>query len=560
MKTKLRFSIFILVIVLMSACQKADIDLDNLSQEVSLNPSLVVPLGSSRITIGDFLVNEGGGDNFFTDGNEVFYSSTDSMEWKFGNIDLLKNSQSLLTNFPLGSNSSPLPANTSLPTIYTTDSLKFGLNTFPQNERVDSILVERAVLSLIINKTGADFSPENITITLTLPNKQVRFLNPTASTIITKHPTAFGQVMEVVLENFMIVMPNLGSSLPIGIKIDAKSGNTPIYLGSSSHFQTQIIFQELKYAVAYGRFMPKELTDIRLEYNLELFKNKRLGNFYYLFENPQIFITAAINFGAHLFFHIKEIKTYSSLNSDIPAVYAVFKGTEAPTELFIEKPLRPGETVVKNFRTLDKNWGGMDKVLLNSNLTDRIAFNLSLGLDSLLTKNDPYSDFITPDASIKFKIQKKFPLQLKQGSFYAHVDTLKNLSSAIESALDQCDKNGIASAALVLNVINGLPLNVKLKLQMIDSAGVEIQTTLQKEFVIEAAKINAAGVVQMESLTKKLIAISISKEQMSSARRISKIICSERVDGQNAQSKIYVLDSNSFELRLGVFVQANIKK
>ena len=559
MKNTYKYSFLLLVLFLFQGCINADIDLDNISQEISVNPSLVVPLGGVRITMGYFLANEATGTSFFTDGNEVYYSATDSMEWKFGNIDLLKNIRPLITNYAISSHPIILPANTTLPTITTTDSLKFGLNTFPQNERVDSILVQRTVLSVIINKTGVDFSPNNVRIKLIFPKNQVRFLNPNQSNVYELRPTAFGQAMELSLENLMIKLPNLGSSLPIGIEIDATSGNAPISIAGNSYFQTLINFQSMQYAVAYGRFMPRELMNINLEYPLQLFENKRFGDFNYLFENPQVYITSTINFGAHLRFNYNQIKSFSSTNPSLPPIYAVFDGTDSPHEVFEEKPRFPGQTVVKNFRTLDNKWGHIDQLLLSSNQTDRLHFNLSLGLDSVLTKNDPTPDFITPDASLKLRIQKKLPLHLKAGSYYEHKDSINNVSSTIGAALDEAEKYRVNTAALVLNVTNGLPLNVKLKLQYIDSMGIEIKSDLKNEFVIASGKVNDDGIVQPESVTKKMIVISISKDQIPIARRIKKIMSTERIDGENASSKIYILDNNSFELRLGVFVNVHVK-
>jgi len=76
---------------LLSSCE-VGIDLNNISHEIALQPSVVVPIGSASISLGQFLFhNTNNPDIDFSDSTELSYIQYDSTEISFSNLNLPTN-------------------------------------------------------------------------------------------------------------------------------------------------------------------------------------------------------------------------------------------------------------------------------------------------------------------------------------------------------------------------------------------------------------------------------------------------------------------------------------
>jgi hypothetical protein len=366
---------------------------------------------------------------------------------------------------------------------------------------------------------------------------------------------AFGQPIPMILKNFMVNTSVNTSGIPIEITIELKAGVLPITMTANSFISYKINFNELNYLVAYGDFQPKvDVSSIvRRNINLKnIFPNGSLK-----FINPQIDITAESNIGSYLYFNIDYIKAYAS-NKQSNAVYAWFDNNKSTT-VQINKPKGPGLTETTKMRTLDQTWGKTNQLFDNTEMPDTLEFKFSASVNQDLTKSDKTPNFITPNSKIKVKIVTTIPFYLNQGSYYEFKDTIQNVLTVVANTLDKYPQSSFDIVTLVLDIKNGLPVNTQLNIKFLDSSGSEVLTSFEKVYSIEAGTVDDAGLVQPGQESNKLLKIKISNDQLTELRKAEKIVFTVRVDGESIISKIHFTATNSFNVKVGLFVNGKIR-
>lgn len=462
---------FLTVSFLCTSCE-ADINLQKISDEVVLHPNLIIPLGSANISLDQILISNYGVGNITTDGSEINYTRLDSTEFKFHEINLLAKAQSITTNFSLSSlGFSIIPSQTKLPLFETTEYLNLGVNQNLTNEKIDSVLIDSAILSIIVNQTDINIPIENVGLNLVLPDSQIKMLSNGTTNIISCHPLAYGLLVQVELKNFMFYTVDNSSGFPIKIEIISQTGAIPVLITNSSNFQVYLNFDKMSYKVAYGYFEPDDVATKILSTPLDL--NKNLPSGLLKFTNPQIIISAISNIGTYLIFQIDYVKALVSNNPTIEPVYAWFAGhtTKSTTEVLESKPAKPGFSVTKVMRTFDKDWGETNQLFKSVYKPDILEYKFSTNVNKSLIKNDPTANFMTPDAAIKVYMKTIIPFQFDFGSYFDYNFSISNEFKTLASELDKYPNESIDSAALVLNIVNGFPVNTQLKIKFIGIGG-----------------------------------------------------------------------------------------
>lgn len=549
-----RFIVGILVFIsiIFSSCE-ANIDLNNVSKQISIHPDLVVPIGGANVNLGQVLANYISDSTFSVGGKEINYQVFDTIAYSLRNVNLLKNVGELdQTIIPSPFNSVLLPPSTSFPTVFSTGNFDLGLNSNPGLERIDSVRVASASFGIQVNVTPdlANIKPSDIKLTLTFPNRQIRNLNGTPASI-TFTPVNYGQTGTVVLSNFLIDMSGLKSGIPIQASLDLKTNSLAQPLDPNSKITYKISINQLTYTVAFG-FFGRELTTTQIN-SQKIDFNKLLPNSLLKFTNPQVDITANTNLGANIQFQIDYIKAYLTTDNTFNPVYALFNGSKTTNIVFDSKPVIPGVWVSKKLPTFDKNWGGTDKLFDNTVTPDMLEYKFSTSVDSLTKSNSP--DFITPDASMKVYTKITIPLQLNSGSYYELKDTINNSLESIATSFNTL--SNVDSTYLILNITNRFPIKTTFSFAFTDLLGNELKTNFEKSYIINAGKVDADGSVLPNQETQTLT-ISLAKEQISTLRQAKKIVFSVRIDGENVNSKIHFSTSNTFDLKAGLFVMGGL--
>ncbi|HOJ66543.1 MAG TPA: hypothetical protein PLZ54_06150, partial [Paludibacteraceae bacterium] len=161
----------------------------------------------------------------------------------------------------------------------------------------------------------------------------------------------------------------------------------------------------------------------------------------------------------------------------------------------------------------------------------------------------------TPDGNIKVLYKIQIPLYLKPGSYYEFKDTIPDAGEDINSALEDVDVN---SGSIFLTVTNGLPVKGKLTLVLKDSLGRDISTTFKKEYDIDAPQVDAEGFVVESSITPQKIEIALNNDQLNDFKRSKDIVYKFRIDSKDANSFIHFRKSDTFKVKLGLFVNGKV--
>ena len=228
-------------VLLFVSCE-ADIDMSEISNEITLHPNLIIPIGGANITLGDILSHyDTQGKVGYGMNNEVDFIKFDSTEFKFNSLNFTQNAteldNTLYFQTPLEVDFNP---NTALPTITTDSYFNLGLNS--GNDRIDSIVVNSATFSFQLNPSSdlTALNPSNVLFSILFPTGKVRKLNG-SSTTISSRPTTFGTWTDVTLTNFVFNTTGNQPGIPIQLKIDANTGSNTIDIESNSSFSSKLI-------------------------------------------------------------------------------------------------------------------------------------------------------------------------------------------------------------------------------------------------------------------------------------------------------------------------------
>jgi hypothetical protein len=540
-------AIFLSVLILPSCMN--DVDLTNISNKVQWNGSLAVPVGEATLTLEDLLAQLDSQNILITEGQEILYQDSDSIDFRFRDVDLAKYSQSLEKSFNVSPVDITIPANTPFPSLISEENINLGLNS-TSDERVDSAVIYSANLSVKVNVENINnINPNNLKLTLEFPTDKVHKKNGSPIKIEFT-PGTFNHPEIVTISDFVINTSGNASGIPLTLKLDITTGSSPVTVGPSSVVDVELKFTSFNYKVAYGYFTPAVIATKILTQDLDLPSFTDDGLF--LFANPKAFLTVKSNIGAYLKFNVDYVKAYPKSNSS-QVVYASFNGSPSTSESLDNKPAVPGLWVTKRLRTLDKDYGATDLLFSNENKPDVLEYKYSVDIDR--SKNDRTPDFITPDGAIKVYYKIQIPLYLKPGSYYEFKDTIPDAGEDINSALEDVEVN---SGSIFLTVSNGLPVKGKLTLVLKDSLGRDISTTFTKEYDIDAPQVDSEGYVVESGITPQKIEIALNNDQLNDFKRSKDIVYKFRIDSKDANSFIHFKKSDTFKVKLGLFVNGKV--
>ena len=558
-RSGLKYFIIISIPLLLNSCE-ANIDIHNISGETSIQPAVILPIGSANIGIGEFLINNKVNGIITDEDNEIYFQDIDTAEFKFRDLKLNDNQIGLVKSMYLWPGTVFVTKPYSeLSTNSEKGFMNLGLNSNTNEERVDSIVVSSAILNfqVDVSPTLKNIKPSNLEITLVFPNKAIRKLDGTTSNI-TFSPTIFGRPTLLQMSDFVLNTQDNATGIPVEIRIVLKTETIPLILDESSMITYSMNFNEMNYQVAYGFFEPDFLASQIVQQFLDTTTNGL--NSKLKFQNPKIEIAVVSNIGSYLNFKVDYIKAYVKSDPDIEPIYAWFdQHTSNSTVINMDvKPNRPGDEVTKVMPSIDENWGETNALFENEFMPNVIEYKFSLSVNKELTLNDPTPQFITPDAMIKAYMKTTIPLHFNKGSYYIFEGKFDNVFDDLSIALDRISKKSINSVALILDVKNGLPVKSQFVFEILDSIGNVVPTDFVKVYDIKSAAVDQDGIVLPGNKTNQIISISVTKEQLEILRKASSIAYKIVIDGEQVDSKIHFTKSDTFDLKVGLLVNGKI--
>ena len=544
-------AILLLLSLFFVSCM-SDIELSNISGEISIDPSLIMPLGNVTVNLGDIIAANDSDKILSTDLAEITYQRSDSMIFSYPKIDIAGNIPTVTKSIVLLPSSPfypvPIPANTTLPSVTINQNFDLGINGAGAKERIDSIKVSKAVLSVRVSTNVANLDPSKLKVTVTFGNGKLRKLDGTPSVLIVQ-PTGFDAPEQSTIQDFIIDVSGGISSIPLKIDLEAQTGSSPILLNQNSKLDIEFSFNKLDWQVLYGQFDMSSLATSVQEIPVGLNTNMLNGAF--KFSNPQINISAISNVGMKMGFKLDYFKSRSNVSS----VYAHFNGKETLTQDFATRPLIPGQTVNVNFKTFDRIWGETDKL-----------FEIMPTLFEF--KATPFSDvadqtpsYLTPDGQIKVYLKTTIPMQFNAGSFYQYADTINNIFDPSSKILGDDVLNKVEKATFVFTILNNLPVKSILAFRFLDAEGTEVKMSdsFNKKYEIAAGKVSMKGKI-IPGTEPQQLTISVTRDELLQIKKANNLEFQVRVEGADVDSKIFFSTSNSLNLKLGLLVKTRLDR
>ncbi len=537
-----------------SSCN--EIDLTNISKDVAIDESLLIPGGESTITIQDILTKTGTND-VKIEGNEVNFVSEKDLDYSFRKIDLLKYSaEKTIAVKPWSAypGSIFIPSGTSIPTSTITDSVSLGINNATRNpgERIESTEITSATIGLRVDLTNDiknSIKNSDISITIHFPNNTVTNFDGSAYQDIVIVPNPYGTVKNIVLNNFVMHTPGGASGIPVEIRVSAKT-SSPTTASNYSAFNCTLSFNQIAFKTVWGHFAPDANAKDSLRIDLDL--PASLSKFDLRFYNPAANITVTSTVGAKLLFNVDYVKAFDKDNKEIAkARFATGANTYSDSHTFlIAKPANINESGITPI-ILDKDNGSTDRLFISGNIPDALEYKFSSGVEA-----DTKLDFILPDSKIAAHVNVKIPMILNPGSSIELLDTIKNVGRNLKSSMKDVNADSV-SASLILEVTNHFPLPAKLQIENpVDSLGKEVLKDFQRVYDIEIPALNEDGTVKEEKLTSFII--ELKKGQYEEIRRMSDLYFKVKLGDAGSTNKAHILKDDYIKIKVSGYAKGTI--
>jgi len=532
----------------------SDVDLSKVSGDILIDESLVVPVGQANTNMKELLNKLDLKNLVTTDPNEIYFESLDSTSYSFRDVNLVANSTpKSLSIQPLLSGSTILAAYTAFPNPVST-FFELGVNSDVTNERLDSVTVNSANISVKITPSNILVAPANLKVTLVFQNNKVRISDgtPTGTNKVVINPSQFGTAFNVPVSNFAMITSGSATTIPVQILFETK--NSPVTVTSTSRINVELKFVSLNFDVAYGNFQPSLIASEVQKVPLDV--ATYLPDAYLKFVNPKAVVDVQSNIGTKIRFRVDYIKAYVKADPT-KEVKASFNGSDSYIYDLL-KPAKPGNVVTTQL-VFDKDNGATNQLFESPYKPDMLEYKFSTLVTPGTNSTDSLNPLFFPSyGKIKAKIKVQIPLYLNSGSNIKFQDTLFVTGGTIGSNIDN---TAIDTCTLVFKVRNGLPVKATLSLFYLDANGVKINTTFDDTiYTINAPYINTDGTVKATSIADQTIKVGVNKTQFEDLKKAQRVVYTITGERKDVSSTIHFTKNDSFNVKLGVFVKMNTVK
>lgn len=543
-------------IFLIGSVSCTEIDLTNISKDIKLQESLVLPLVQDSITVGQFLNKLKVKDGLIGYNADTIYFQAEAKKvFKFADVNVLKNSVSKVLNLSLTAGTVAANQGISAPGGLS-QQINMGFDPLSVTSRVDSIKTNALSLAVkvsvtdIKNQSGNPISPSDLKIRLKFPKmyNQTNYLPIQTDFNVTQ----FGTDAAVVLNNLMIQTAGM-SSLPFDMQFFA--GSNPITLGSNAKINVEIKTTQIDNTnlVVYGIFEPSTLESTILKIPQEDLKDLPDGM---RFVNPQAFVHFESNFGTFLRLKLESLRAYNKTTEqkgqfkDKSGVYR-----DTTSVLLKKRAESPGDFVPIDLPVLNNVYGQTDLLFDTSSKFDSLEYKFSLKIDNESNKLvDQHLKplFAIPGSKLDATIRFQIPFYLKPNSNFDYSDTL-----SIDSLFDKIKK-----ASLLIRITNGLPTNVTYSMKFLDDKKSEIlvPTVNSKTYEIKSANSDATTGLYVSG-TSSDFSIDFAESDVAKLTNAKSMVFNLKFTGQPITSTtskaIQITKKNYFKIKVGASLKSS---
>lgn len=518
-----------------SSCN--DIDLSNISNDVLLDESLILPIGQGNVSVKDLLTKFVSKSNIVTDKDTINYVDNYVYEYLFKDVDPIASAvprNISITGFATGT----VPANSPVPTTVGNQLIDMGLDPASTKKRVDSTYVTSTSIGITVStsnitvaSSGSSILPSDLKVSLEFPTI---YNQSDRSKVIKNIPYSFTGPYNLVLNN-VIVDTHGQQGVPVLVKLT--SGSRAINFNSSSEIKVAIKFNTVSFTVCYGLFQPASIQTTSITVPLDMLQSLPIGM---QFANPKAIINIKSNIGSWLDYKIEYVYAYNK-NNPTEGPYALFNDSKSTTEVIKPTPLPiPGAFWSWPLRALDKNYGTTNKLFETNDKLDNLEYKFSLTTNSA----SPVPSYVVPGMKMTANVKIQIPLYLEKGSTYNYTDTIEYENKEI-SYVDQ----GI----LVLKVTNGLPAQAKFTMKLLDANKQIVNSTLNDSiYTIKSASVGDDGIATTSTVTN--FNINLTSAQLTDIKNAKAVSFTVFLSGQEGK-EIQFTTKDLITAKLGIFAK-----
>ena len=512
MKRILSFLAAVLTIAALWCGCDADVDLNNIDKDVKVDANLAFPVGTAKVTLGDFVGDGTWGifvDSLDNTGVLVFKDSF-GMARNFHKVELSSyiSKTSLQMNMYDKVGGTIVGSGTTIPLEFPLSLKLSGINQDQSYQRLDSALIKNA--SFVSNITSIGGLPlkwewiDKVTIDL-----GAAFHRP-AGNVVTIYEKGlsggYGKDMQINVDEFSIcLMENRKPAMPkdywdnvvdscefkITMYVTIPKSAGTITVPSTAAFQYDLGVQFIDYHAVWGMFEPS--SDMSDENEIVIadewgpwkdFQSAKLP-----FANPSVDLQITTQIAGAL--KLNGDYLYAKDENDV-AVYAEFEGGYPGFEYTFSKyeylPLDSEIGASKTMhRLFDKTQehGRIDKLFAIH--PEKLGYKFSIDFDEVATPQIR----ITDNTSIHVDAVCTLPFEFNEGVVFDYSDTIKGIDlsmlnlDTLLADVDIIDTLEKAEATLALTFTNDIPFQIKGVFTCLDAENnVIIDPKTEKPFLI----------------------------------------------------------------------------
>lgn len=456
------------LILLFSCVDRSDYVLD----EVSLNPSMALPLLKGSLSVSDLLENaDPSVVKVYPDGL-VYFAYSQELESE--DIRDLFTIPDEFTNVSFILPGAVLP---SIPQDIKTDSISrtIGFNMDP--ERIDEAKLRKGEIGYVTSIFPASSSLD-YEIRISLPT----FISGTSVPL----NAAVKGTGAISLDNYTMFLDD--NNFPLKVVLVLKRRTTPVVIAPGTSINVQLSFRGFQFSYIKG-FLGEQSASLDPD-------EVEMGDFGDLFEGADISLAQP------------KISLSVTNENGVPCLVD-FTTLEARKEgsAPLQVILSPANPVSLNYPTV---MGSSAVTAISiANVNDLLEYApTSLGYQALATINKGITagdNFILDSSTLKVKMDVEVPL-------YGHASDI-TLRDTVDIDLSQVDGSEIAKASLKLKITNELPLDGLVQLVLLDGNYRPLGALLGDDqvYILRGSQVDASGELLKPGLYDAMIELSKEK-------------------------------------------------
>ena len=539
-----------LILFIFNQCMQDEYDLNKLDDEIEINSGFLTPAAFGSLTLKD-IINELDSSSFIsTDPDGLLFITYQDSLFSYIADDLLEIPSQDFIEFFIESDFTIPPGWGVGQTISLDRSQNFPFS-FSNGEQLDSVILDQG--SMVFNITS-EFKHTG-QIIITCPNIRLDDIPFTKTIPIDVIDGTFSYSEPFILDGYTIFLTDsvtidsTFSYMPVDFEVELINSGAGFTIGEKIEITATL--ENMDFEAIFGYIGDYELLSQTGEVDLGFFENTLEG--YIEFENPIINFNIQNSYGLPA---AVSISRFTGFKSDEDSVQMIFDSTidtfsyAYPTlEDYFNSDIYKDKTI-----TIDNT---------NSNVSEFLAFlpsKLEYSLSALSNPDGPEAsyNFVSDDSEINIDFEFILPLYFKADNF-ALLDTIDLDLIDIDE-----DADFIESVSVMLEVSNGLPLDIDFQLFFLDS----VYNHVDSLFSDNSQPVISAGII--DPLTKTIIApgiktslVEYTDEEISALNTVRFGVIRAGLktptdsNGDLVSVKFFTDYSVDFNLSVGVDVKAN---